>query len=97
MRTKTGRTAPSPGKSLQQLGGGYDSLSLYPPDHHLIIHHIRAGRFAGSGEGFAMPFLTEADLAYLARDRTHVRCSRPSQDPWSTNDWEKNDAKFQDV
>src|SRR3546814_7604915 len=67
LRTKTGRTAPSPGKSIQPLCGGYDSLSLDPPDHHLINLHIRAGRFDGSGEGFAMPFITEADLAALAR------------------------------
>src|SRR3546814_13739030 len=65
--TKTGRTAPSPGKSIQPLCGGYDSLSLDPPDHPLINLHIRAGRFDGSGEGFAMPFIPEAVLAALAR------------------------------
>src|SRR3546814_17111808 len=65
--TKTGRTAPSPGKSIQPLCGGYDSLSLDPPDPHLINLHIRAGRFDGSGEGFAMPFITEAALPALAR------------------------------
>src|SRR3546814_9826254 len=52
---------------MQPLCGGYDSLSLDPPDHHFIHLHIRAGRFDGSGEGFAMPFITEADLAALAR------------------------------
>src|SRR3546814_15769565 len=78
LRTKTGRTAPSPGKSIQPLCGGYDSLSLDPPDHHLINLHIRAGRFEGYGEGFAMPFITQADLAALSRypDRQSVRSGK---------------------
>src|SRR3546814_10037593 len=33
----------------------------------MLFRSIRAGRFDGSGEGLAMPFITEADLAALAR------------------------------